>query len=322
MNLSLKPRWSAIHGMTLIGLCFVTGCGRPLDLGLKLQTGDKRIVLVTVTSVETVTVPGRTAEKHAGEEMAYLFEVSDVSPDAGATTKVTITSSDRTEGRSFSVEGASGFMPVDEQTALLEKLTRHMKGESFTARLNSRGEVASVSGMEKVLVGAMAKYVAEKPTERSLFDRVRGKDEQMKALNDEVRADLDELLHIYPESPVRMGGTWIQETSYDSDITLDIKRSFEVKRLEEDTITIESNGEVQSVTFNGRGDSSGSILGPGFDGKEVGTISLDRATGWIKKAEFTLQGSTMINYSSKNAGAKEIKFAIENKTIVESFPAN
>jgi hypothetical protein len=86
--MAMRKRLPLLVSCVLTTVLF-SACNKSVDLKLRLQPGDKRVVEITNDLTTTVTVMGNTQTQPQQNTLRYTYEVESVDESGVATVKVT-----------------------------------------------------------------------------------------------------------------------------------------------------------------------------------------------------------------------------------------
>jgi hypothetical protein len=262
--------------VSVLLLFAVSGAGAE-EVVLKLAPPEGEVYRVHSESVQKMVQSVESVEMQIEQRLSihYTFTVRqatprgevilDVSHQAVAVALDGLSSSLRWDSN----EGSTPDHPLARGLAAL--LDR-----DYSVVLDTRGRVIEIRGLDGLVEGMMRRAVPEDEKEReSIRERLRGI-----AGERAQREMLNQLFHVYPPAPVRIGESWTIE---DSSLILPLKRNgnWVLRELLPDEAVIGMNASLESP--------EGGIVrqaGPGtmlmeLAGTQSGTVRLARDTGWI-----------------------------------------
>ncbi len=169
-------------------------------------------------------------------------------------------------------------------------------GKSFTMKLDKRGQVLEVTGLEAILDGMAAS----------------GGEANMEAFKPEnIKKTMQGIQAIYPDVLVGEGDTWGAETDLSGDYPLDLKTTYKVEKIESDKIILGVDGTVSS---DGKAELPNGAGSMSMDGTQKGTMEIDRATGMM------LNGDLVQDISGEvTAMGQSSPMTISSKITIETY---
>ena len=282
--MAMGKRLSILLSCVFLTVLF-SACNKSVDLKLRLQPGDKRVVELRSDVDVTMSLMGMEIPLPKGATERYALEVLSVDDSGAATAKVT------TNIESLLGIWAAQFDTMGDGGSPLGKVGDF----DLTVTIAPDGTVRSVDGMEPVveslvkdmkeemqkqMVQLMANMSPQAQAEMAKRGGLDGMlDEVAKGIREQLNDDkaqkkLQEVFDFYPSEPVRVGSTWSKDKTVDG-----IKESttYTVAARGGGVMNINVKTSV-SGSYEGMDAASGDTS---LSGEESGTLQIDEATGWV-----------------------------------------
>ena len=165
------------------------------------------------------------------------------------------------------------------------KMFAALKGKSFLMQVNEKGEILSVSGLDKI--GEAMVNAVNLPDEMKQ-KMLQGFKEQFS--EDAVKQMFSQSFNIFPNKLVSIGDSWRKTTASSAPIDLEGATTYTVKNIKNNLVYLTSNSKLK-----GDNDATGS---------ETGKLIVDSNTGLVTEASFEqrLNGKVQINSKSTIRG--------------------
>ena len=164
-------------------------------------------------------------------------------------------------------------------------------GRHITMTMDPLGYISAIDGVEAMLVSMMAQF-------DSLGSAPPGVKESLRLYfgDETMKAQMENLLAIYPEEEVGVGDTWTKAMFLKTGMPMHLTNTYRLAALEEDHVRI----ELESIVAPGDGrpmQMGGVVLAYTVSGTQQGTMWLDKATGFPRRVDITqhLAGEASLN---------------------------
>jgi len=168
------------------------------------------------------------------------------------------------------------------------KMLAALKGKSFLMQVNEKGEIISVSGLDKIGETMVNAVNLPEEMKQKILQGFKGQFSE-----DAVKQMFSQSFNIFPNKLVSIGDTWRKTTTSTAPINLEGTTTYTVKNIKNHLIYLTSNSKF-------KGDDNAT-------GTETGKLIVDARTGLVTEASFEqkLNGKGRINSKSTIRG-KEI----------------
>ncbi len=184
-------------------------------------------------------------------------------------------------GKSMSYDTNSA-KPADKSVAISWSIYKAMTGKKYTMKVNQKGKVISVDGLEAIkttILNSVKKQVSAE--EFKFFTQVMDN-----SLNKEaISAQFEETMNIFPNKSLSLKESWSDSQKIDKGPmkgTISMKRT--LANVEADNTTITVNG---SQDLKGHEAQQGISMTANSSANVNGKILLDTKSGWINKVNLT-----------------------------------
>lgn len=169
-------------------------------------------------------------------------------------------------------------------------------GKTFTMKMDKRGKVLDVSGIEEILAELQG----------------AGDAGSMEAFEPEnIKKTMQGITAIYPEVLIGEGDTWGAETELSGDYPLDLQTTYKVEKIESDKIFLNVDGSIDSDGEKDLPNGAGSMS---MSGTQGGSMEIDRNTGMMIRADLTQDISGEVTAMGQSS-----PMTITSKIIVEPY---
>ena len=291
-----------------------SACSKPVDLKLRLQPGDKRVIEITNDLTTTVTAMGNTQTQPQKGVQRYTYEVQEVDATGVAKVKVTTDMGGMMEQFGGGMGGDMG--PMGDSFGQIGEITLSMK-------LAPDGTVQSVEGMDvvadkvvTVLKDTMQKQMGSLPPEalanmgdmNSMFDGVK------KMMGDEaMKKQMQGMTGFYPDQPVSLGSTWTRTIPVGGPMPMNVDMTYTVAARGGGVMNVKFEGDIKTAPGGGM-DLGFMKMDFQMSGTQSGTMQVDEATGWVTASSIqqSMEGSMKVMDMS-------MPMKTEGKIYIKSF---
>lgn len=325
-------RWLVV-ALAAVVLC---GCGANVDLKFRPKAGDCRVVRAVTNQTVSMDLMGQNREQPDVQSMAFTYDVEDVDPAGTATIKVTIDEANL--GNMSAMSGMMAGAGADMSGPGGDDLG--LAGRSFSMKVTPAGRVQELKGMAQA-VEEVAQKATEKATEMvtALWDEQELPPEvkaQMgtmtgaiatqlrRALGDSaMRENMEDMMTMYPEEPVKVGATWTKGVVLSHGMAPMVKgEAWKLTGRKNGIVTLEVQATITPNTSAPAINMGFATMGINLSGQTQGTVEMEEATGWIKKAHFAheLEGEITMKMSAGFIpGSQSMPTKIKGTTTIESY---
>lgn len=150
-----------------------------------------------------------------------------------------------------------------------------MKGKSFEMKINNRGEVISVTGLDE-LKNAIVNSIAVDENVKQAMEQAFNSQ-----FNEEnIKNSFSQAFTIFPDKPVKVGDTWTKTMSMGGMMAADMNTTYKVKEIKADNVVLDVNSTVS--------------MG-GNNGTQTGTMQLNPETGLVTEAQLDQKFTSPVN---------------------------
>jgi hypothetical protein len=180
----------------------------------------------------------------------------------------------------------------------LEKMGNHSEIQELTMVISPLGEVLDSSPLDTWLVNILENMDDEQVTEstKEIMQSILG--------SDVLEQSWNQSFGYIPSTPVTIGDTWSTSLSVDMFLAMDIIFNYTLVEVTDTTYEIEITGTLSAgneIDNNLLDFSELEALGMKIDfnlsGESEGTMSIDRATGWILGSEISTLAQMTMKFS-------------------------
>ncbi len=281
----------------------------PIALGLRLEPGHQLDVALAMSQVVTEEREGAEFESDQNVLLQWRQTIEDVRPDGSAVLSLAYQ-----RARLSASNPSFGTISYDSKnppaTIPMLAIGLHAAvGETVRLRLNERGEILSVPGIE------------------SFADRIFNKLELPPTVNsnvarsalrqwfseDAMREMMRPIFSIYPDGLVQTGDSWQREAAIQQPFPHRQINEYKLVDVDEKTATIRVRSELEpeedAIVRYDRGSSARFDVEGGVEGKLV----IDRATGFVVLGELTQELEGTVTFTDQNGESVESSLSLEGR---------
>lgn len=181
---------------------------------------------------------------------------------------------------------------VDHELSNEEQTYHSMVGSVLEMELTDRGNLLGIANMESFVDNMIEKMgyadSAQAPMIKAMMMN------QMSG--DQIQSQFGLNNMSYPEEAVEVGSTWVTDVAMQSVMPLNVVTTYTVTDITETTVVVSSEGLAEVA--------EGGMPGIEINGTMNGTMTIDRATGWIQSSEGTMDFTSHINMGTNNMEMK------------------
>lgn len=253
-----------------------------VKLALNLKKGDKfDITNSTVQNIEQ-TIMGQNQKSEVESGMTYKYEVTDVDKNGTASIKVTYKWIKIRQKAGFTTsEYDSKTAGKDDPVPPFATVYAALVGKSFTMKMDKKGEVTDVKGMDKVIDGIMEQEkLIGKPEEAKVRESL-----EKEIGSDAIKETLGSAHSFFPKKAIKVGDKWSDEQNISAGFPLKIKTDYTFKEEKDGLVIITSESKISL----GDGDKTmdngmAKITYDEFSGTQKGVTKVDKKTGWVMES--------------------------------------
>ncbi len=270
----------ALLTATLFSSCTILASR--IDLELHLKEG-KSYNINTIANQKISQTIGRQKENITQKiGLGYTFNVKKIEADGTAFIDVTFNSillnQDGTTGK---IQYDSSNPPNDIPPAAATYAA--LLGQSFSIIISPEGSIKNIQGMEKITKSIMKKLDLPESREESLNDKFGDK---------ALKENMENLLGIYPDRPVRIGNSWTKRTTIAKGLPMILESKYTLKERSNGIALLEVRSEAKPSSAPIKKESVKFTYD--ISGTEKGYVKLEEATGWIVDGKISQQFSGQV----------------------------
>jgi len=243
------------------------------------------------------TVLGSPADNDQILQLRYKFAVEQIRPDRSALIQATI------EALRIEQQGPAGHLVFDSSDAGRVPPAQFAAyaafvGAQFKLVLRPDGRVPEVFGDEELIAAVFDKLalppeISRADAEASLRGQFGGR---------VLRENLNMLLAVYPDGPVRPGGSWRAALSQDCGLPLNLQSTWTLKQRVAGRALIDHSGVITPNLKPVPLQMSGRSLSYELSGTQSGTLELSEADGQIYSGRISRQLGGTVSIDSPDSG--------------------
>lgn len=293
-------------------LCATTlSAADKVQLALRLKEGQTYKTQFVSDQTIKQTIQGQQLDMKQTMGFTYTFAVQKVDAQGTADCRVAY------ESVVFKQGGPTGETEYDsanppETVPDQAKPFAALVGQGFTMRVGATGKVTDVTGanaiMDKVL------QAVEVP-DGAMRDTIR---EQLKGQfgDDAVRAQMEQVLAIYPDGPVGVGDSWTRTIAIAAGYPLLMENTYTYRGSKEGMAQVDVSSKLSRNP-----DGKPLKLGPmtiDFDvtGTQKGQMSIIEATGWVDQCSLEQKFGGTVKMEGAPGATAAMSWPIEAESTV------
>jgi hypothetical protein len=292
----------------LLALLFLPGflSAKKYNLEYNLKKGDSYTVRNLIEMNIGQEIQGQPFDINMSMDMSVNYEIADVSKGL-ITMKVKYEEFAMTMGMpQGNISFSSSDEPAEEGTpeAIFQKLFSSFNGKSFTVKMNSKGVVNEVDGINKIINGMLEDIVEIASPENK--DKAQSLvNEYFKEFfnNEKFSESMEQMTAILPDGKVEIGESWFKDFNTELMQKMNMKNKYTLLNADNDTYTLDISSNVDMVNNMG-------MINQEISGKQTGSILLDKKSCWIKSGLFEMQAEGVSKVES-NGQIMEIPMTMD-----------
>ncbi|OGF66666.1 MAG: hypothetical protein A2Y62_21365 [Candidatus Fischerbacteria bacterium RBG_13_37_8] len=276
---NVKTLFNCIVILLAVGILISCGKGEKIQLQLKLKEGSSYEIKAGADQKISQTIQGQKMDMLQKTTMEYTFAVEKVEPNGNATAKISYNSIKfEQDGPGGKIEYDSSNPPAKIPPAAAGFAA--LKEGTFTVILSPEGRVVDMKGIDKMLDLVIEKL--DLPDEAT---RIQAKENAQNFFGEQVMKEMMEsMMAIYPEKPVGVGDTWSKVVLVSKGFPMILTNNFTLKKRKNGIATVEIKSSVQPYPEAAPMEMGPIKLKYELSGTQEGTMELEEATGWSKRA--------------------------------------
>lgn len=181
---------------------------------------------------------------------------------------------------------------VDHELSNEEKTYHSMVGSEIEMELTDRGNLVGIANMESFVDNMIDKMGYADSAQAPMIKAMM----MNQMTGDQIQSQFGLNNMSYPEEAVEVGSTWVTDVAMQSVMPLNVVTTYTVKEITETTVVLSSEGVAEVA--------EGGMPGVEISGTMNGTMTIDKATGWIQSSEGTMDFTSQINMGANNMEMK------------------
>lgn len=271
-----------IIGIVLLGSC------SPKTLQFQLQPeGNSTFTYRMSSNVENaITVMGSEQASTVEQATDYEYKIQKVNSDQtvdiiATLKKVRLEQAAAMASMVYDSEKPEANNPA-EMMGQMDKLI----GTAFKIKLNAAGEVLFVKGEEEIFKGLFKGMPNGEMMEKQMETQFG---------SNNVASGLDYLTGFYPKQAVKVGDSWMKETTKKGTMPMIAKTTYTLKERKDGIATIEFSSALSNDPNAEAMEMMGMSIRYDLGGTQTGTIKVDEKTGWANSTSISQDiGGSMI----------------------------
>lgn len=290
----------------IITLAFSACSSSKKAIELTLQpTNNQSFTYASTNTTETsISIMGMDQKVLVEQSTKQQYDVKKVNSDG--TFDLTITT------KSMKMEQVNPMMnmrfdsdnPENNEPKDMVDGLNNMIGKKFDVVVDKQGNVKSVNVEGNLFDG--------------VFDNIPG-GEQMAAQfesqfgENAIKGALSQTIGFFPDKPVKVGDTWVKNTTAEMGMKLDLQTTYTLKERKNGTVIIEFVSDAKTDPKEAPLEMMGMTMSYDIKGTTKGTITVDEKTGWAIKntGEQNMKGK--MNMSGAGMGEMSADMGIVTK---------
>lgn len=139
-----------------------------------------------------------------------------------------------------------------------------MKGKSFEMKINNRGEVLSVTGLDELQQAMINSFGDDENVKQAM-----GQAFQSQFNEENIKKSFAQSFSIYPDKPVKVGDTWTKKMSMGGPMAADMNTTYKVKEINNGNVVLDLTSDLDMN---------------GTKGTSTGTMKVQPETGMVLDA--------------------------------------
>lgn len=254
------------------------------DFRYNLEKGKTYPITLSVKGVHSATDGTKTIKMSNESKKTIEYTVKDVKDGVYTLEVRSKQYSEKMtdpEGKSMSYD-TNGVKPTNKDIAFSWSIYKGMIGKPYTMKVDQKGKVLSVSGLDQIRKQIEASVKSQLTAEEQKFISEMLKN----SLNEKaISAQFEETMNIYPDKKLKLNESWSDSQNINEG---GLKGNSNLKR----TLTnVDSNNTKITVKggqkLSGSDEQQGMKMSVNMDADVTGSIVLDTQSGWINNVSLT-----------------------------------
>lgn len=308
-NFYIMSSFKAIF-LGLVGLVYLTSCSnKALQLSLQPETKDAFTYRMTQNTESTVAVMGMDQQTSMEQTIDYAYAIQKVNADGSTEMTTTIKKIRMEQAMPMFAIVFDSEKPEDNNPAEMMDGLNNLIGKKFDLKVAKDGEILSAKGEEDMFKGMF-----ENAPNGEMME------EQMKAQFGEgaLATSVAQLTSFYPEEPIKVGDSWVKNTTSETMMPLEIETTYTLKERKNGEALIDFSSKLKSVSDGEAAEMMGMSMEYDMTGTQSGTIRVEEKTGWAIHSESKQLMEGKLKMSGGQIGGEmEAEMKVDSKTMYE-----
>ncbi len=272
-----------IIGIVLLGSC------SPKTLQFQLQPEENSTFTYRmISNIENaVMVMGTDQASTIAQTTDYEYKVQKRNPDGTVEITATIKKMRLEQAAAMASMVYDSENPEANNPAKMMERMNTLIGKTFDIKLNSAGEVLLTKGEDDMFKGLFEGM----PNGEAMETQIEA---QFGANN--VASGLQYLTGFYPKEAVKVGSTWVKETTKKGTLPMLSTTTYTLKERKNGIAIIDFSSKLSNDPNAEATEMMGMAVTYDVGGTQTGTIKVDEKTGWANRTDINqdIQGSMLM----------------------------
>ncbi len=222
------------------------------------------------------------------------------------------------ESLSMQIKHPQGTMEFDsekrDENDVMSTVLSWITGKPITVILSKKGSVSEVRDMDSIWVSVFDHF--SKVPEAQLM---QVKSQIKEAYGEEaLKGNIEMVTAIFPDHKVEVGEEWINKTTMESGMTVDVSTTYKLEEIHADYYLISGSSQLQTANKEAIVDANGMSMKYDLSGQIVSEIRINKQSGWIIEANSSqdIKGDAHIQPSPTMPMAITIPMTMKNETVI------
>lgn len=255
----------------------VSGFDNAVDLRINVKKGDKYNVHIVQEQESLITVNNQENKTNDVAEMNFTMDVKEDDNDKNSTIEY------KYDSIQISREAYGNKIEYNSKNKtennFLNSMYEGFIGKGFTVKLDSRGQVLDIKGIDELLT-SVADNSANGDEQRKFI-----KEDLKKMFGEEsIKSMIKKSTSYYPDKNIQNGDKWKNKYNIKTTFPIDVENTFKLLGEEDGVLMVGVESSLVSDTQNNPIDIMGVKTNISLNGNGKGSIEIDKASGIPKKA--------------------------------------
>lgn len=254
------------------------------DFRYNLEKGKTYPITLAVKGINTASDGNKTIKMSNESKKTIEYTVKDIKDGVYTLDVVSKQYSEKMtdpESKTMSYD-TNGAKPADKDIAFSWSIYKGMIGKPYTMKVDQKGKVISVTGLDKIRQQIEASVKSQLSAEEQKFISEMLKN----SLNEKaISAQFEETMNIYPDKKLKLNESWSDSQNINEG---GLKGNSNLTRT---LMNVDSNNTKITVKggqkLSGSDAQQGMKMSVNMDADVTGSIVLDTKSGWINNVSLT-----------------------------------